>query len=150
MNFGKHTNLKFPWILKGFKPCEKRLVNSLKIYLDFILTKMNLVGHTCMQEIEVPKQVLIWLDMRIRKGVWIWNWNQTTLGFHSSFDLHGELLLNLLLYCRRFDPSVDQALLEGGGAPPLVGIMVIKHVLAEGLLCLDSEELESSVWELFC
>jgi hypothetical protein len=35
------------------------MVNSLKFYLDLVFKKVNLVGHTCMQEIEVPIQGLI-------------------------------------------------------------------------------------------
>jgi hypothetical protein len=38
---------------KGFKPCGKNLVNLLKFYLNMIFTKVNLVGHTCMQEFGV-------------------------------------------------------------------------------------------------
>jgi hypothetical protein len=45
--------------LKEFKPYGKNLVNSLKIYINLILTKVNLVGHSCMQEIEVSIRVLI-------------------------------------------------------------------------------------------
>jgi hypothetical protein len=44
---------------KGAQTLRENLVNSLKIYLDFIFTKMDLYGHTCMQEIEVSIQVLI-------------------------------------------------------------------------------------------
>jgi hypothetical protein len=43
----------------GFKHCGKNLINSLKFYLDMIFMKVNLVGHTCMQEIEVPLKVAI-------------------------------------------------------------------------------------------
>jgi hypothetical protein len=35
----------------------KNLVNSLKISFDLIFTKVNLVGHTCMQDYEVSIQV---------------------------------------------------------------------------------------------
>jgi hypothetical protein len=45
--------------LKGYRPYGKNLVNSLKFHLDLIFTKVNLVGHTCMQEIRVPIQVSI-------------------------------------------------------------------------------------------
>jgi hypothetical protein len=37
------------------------MVNSLKFHLDLIFMNMNLVGHTCMQEKEVPLQVSICL-----------------------------------------------------------------------------------------
>jgi hypothetical protein len=60
---GINSNLNLPWILKGFKPWEKNLINFLKIYLELIFTKVNSVGHTCMQENEVSIQVsyaLIW------------------------------------------------------------------------------------------
>jgi hypothetical protein len=33
------------------------MINSLKLYLDLMFVNMNLVGHTCMQEIKVPIQV---------------------------------------------------------------------------------------------
>jgi hypothetical protein len=57
INSGKEFNLKFLRILKGFKPCGKNLVNSLKFYPNKIFTKVNLVGHTCMQNFGVLKQV---------------------------------------------------------------------------------------------
>jgi hypothetical protein len=87
INFGTNSNLNLLWILKGFKPWGKILVNSLNLYLDLILTKVNLVQHTCMQEIGVPIQVSTWLDLKIRIRVWILNSNQTTVGFHSSFEV---------------------------------------------------------------
>jgi hypothetical protein len=47
-----------------------------------------------MQEKEVPLQVLIWLDLKLKKSVSIWNSNQTKHGFHSSLEkLHSEALL---------------------------------------------------------
>jgi hypothetical protein len=55
--------------LKGFKPCGENLVNSLKFYLDLVFGKVNLVGHTCMQEIGVPIQMSIWLDLKLQKIV---------------------------------------------------------------------------------
>jgi hypothetical protein len=48
INSGIEFNLNLPWILKGFKPCGKKLINSLKFYLNMVFTKVNLVGHTCM------------------------------------------------------------------------------------------------------
>jgi hypothetical protein len=57
INFGTNSNLNPPRILKGFKPRGKKLVNSLKFYLDLIFPTVNLVGHICMQEIRVPIQV---------------------------------------------------------------------------------------------
>jgi hypothetical protein len=39
---------------KGFQPCGKFLVNSLKIHLYLFLAKVNLVGHTCLQEFKLP------------------------------------------------------------------------------------------------
>jgi hypothetical protein len=42
---------------KGFQTLWENLVNPLKFYLDLIFTKVNLVGHTFMQEIGVPIQV---------------------------------------------------------------------------------------------
>jgi hypothetical protein len=62
-----NSNLNLPWILKGFKPSGKNLVNSLKFYLGLIFTTVNLAVHTCMQEMGVPIQVLIWLDLKQRK-----------------------------------------------------------------------------------
>jgi hypothetical protein len=63
INFGTNSNLNLPWILKGYKTCGKNLINSLKINIVVILWNMNLVGHTCMQENEVPIQVSIWLGL---------------------------------------------------------------------------------------
>jgi hypothetical protein len=57
INFGTNSNLNLLGILKGFKPSGKNLVNSLKISLDWIITKVNLVGHTCMQDLGIPIQV---------------------------------------------------------------------------------------------
>jgi hypothetical protein len=57
IKFETNLNLKLPRILKGFKPLRKNLVNSLKFYPYLIFTKVNLVGHTCMLEIEVSIQV---------------------------------------------------------------------------------------------
>jgi hypothetical protein len=34
---------------KGVKPYGKNLVNSLKFYLNMVFTKVNLIGHTCVQ-----------------------------------------------------------------------------------------------------
>jgi hypothetical protein len=45
------------------------MVNSLKIYLDLIFTKVNLGVHTCMQEIEDFIQVLKWLYLKLNKRV---------------------------------------------------------------------------------
>jgi hypothetical protein len=42
---------------KRLQTLWENLVNSLKIYHDLIFTKVNLVGHTCMQYIGVPIQV---------------------------------------------------------------------------------------------
>jgi hypothetical protein len=56
-NVGTDSNLNFLRILKGFKPCWKNLVNSLKLYLDLTFSNVNLVGHTYMQDIGVPIQV---------------------------------------------------------------------------------------------
>jgi hypothetical protein len=47
-NSGTNSNLNLPWILKGFKPFWKNLINSLKFYLHMIFTKVNLVGYTYM------------------------------------------------------------------------------------------------------
>jgi hypothetical protein len=72
------SNLNILWILKGFKSCGNNLKNSPKFYLDLVFTAMNLVGHTCMQEIWVSVQVSItWFEYK--KRVWIWNSNHTTL-----------------------------------------------------------------------
>jgi hypothetical protein len=57
INFGTNSNLNLPLILKGFKPCAKILINSLKFYLDLIFTNVNLVGLTSMQANEVPTHV---------------------------------------------------------------------------------------------
>jgi hypothetical protein len=45
------------------------MVNSLKFHHDFFFTKVNLVGHTCMQEIGVPILVSIWLDLKLGKTI---------------------------------------------------------------------------------
>jgi hypothetical protein len=39
---------------KGVQTLWENLENSLQISLDLIFTKMNLVGHTYMQDIGVP------------------------------------------------------------------------------------------------
>jgi hypothetical protein len=57
INVGTYSNLNLLSILKGFKPCGKNLINSLKFYLDLIFIKINLVGHTCMQYIGFPIKV---------------------------------------------------------------------------------------------
>jgi hypothetical protein len=64
IKFGTNSNLYPVGILKGFKPYRKYLVNSLKISIDLIFTKVNLVWHSCMQEIGVPIQVSIGLDLK--------------------------------------------------------------------------------------
>jgi hypothetical protein len=43
INSWAEINLNLPWISKGFKPCGKNLVNSLKFYLNMVFTKVNLV-----------------------------------------------------------------------------------------------------------
>jgi hypothetical protein len=45
------------------------MVNSLKFYLEVIFLNVNLVGHTCMQELEVSIQLSIWLGLKIKKRV---------------------------------------------------------------------------------
>jgi hypothetical protein len=42
---------------KGVQNLRENLVKSLKFYTDLIFTKVNLVGHTCMKEMGVSKQV---------------------------------------------------------------------------------------------
>jgi hypothetical protein len=51
INFGTDSNLNILGILKGFKPCGKNLINSLKFYLVMVFTTMSLGWHMCMQEI---------------------------------------------------------------------------------------------------
>jgi hypothetical protein len=67
--FRTKFNLNLPRILKGFGPCGENLVNSLNIYLDLIFTKVNLVGHTCMQDYTVSTQVSKRLGLKLKKGV---------------------------------------------------------------------------------
>jgi hypothetical protein len=55
-----------------------------------IFTKVNLVGHTCMQKFGVLIQVLKQIDLKIInefefKPHSTYNTNQTSAGFHSSF-----------------------------------------------------------------
>jgi hypothetical protein len=109
IKFGTDSNLNLSWILTGFKPCGKNLVNSLKLYIDFIFTKLNLVGYTCMQEIEVPIHVSIWLDLKIRKRVWIWNSNQPHLDFIQASKLHSEVLWK---HCSYYSDTRGVTLLE--------------------------------------
>jgi hypothetical protein len=45
------------------------MVNSLKFYLEVIFLNVNLVVHTCMQELEVSIQLSIWLGLKIKKRV---------------------------------------------------------------------------------
>jgi hypothetical protein len=67
INSGINSNLNVPWILKGFKPFGKKLVNSLKFYLEVIFMNVNLVGHTFMQELKVSIQVSSWLGLEIKE-----------------------------------------------------------------------------------
>jgi hypothetical protein len=57
INFGTDLNLNLLLILKGFKPYGENLVNSPKISLDLVFATVNLVGHTCMQNLVVPMQL---------------------------------------------------------------------------------------------
>jgi hypothetical protein len=43
------------------------MINSSKFPLDMIFTKVNLVGHTCMQEFELQNKCQKWLDLNKRK-----------------------------------------------------------------------------------
>jgi hypothetical protein len=63
INFGTDSNLNLLWIFKGFQPCGKNLGNSSKFCINLIITTVNLVGHTFMQDLGVPIQVskdLVW------------------------------------------------------------------------------------------
>jgi hypothetical protein len=79
INSRTYSNLKLLWILKGFEPCGKNMVNSLKFYLDLLFLNLNSVGHTCMPEIGVLIQVPKWLDLKIRNEFEFENSNHTTL-----------------------------------------------------------------------
>jgi hypothetical protein len=50
-------NREFTKNLVNSNHVGKNLVNSLKISLDLIITKVNLDGHACMQDLGVPIQV---------------------------------------------------------------------------------------------
>jgi hypothetical protein len=52
--FRINSNLNLSWILKGFKPFCKNLINCLKFYSDMIYLNMNLHWLTCIQILEVP------------------------------------------------------------------------------------------------
>jgi hypothetical protein len=54
----------------GFKPSGTNLINSPKFSLEMVFTKVNLVGHTCMQENLVSTQVSKWLSLNKRKEFW--------------------------------------------------------------------------------
>jgi hypothetical protein len=66
-NAGKKTNLNSVWILKGFKPFGKNLINSPKFFLGMIFNTMNLDWLTCIQNFEVPLQVENGLKRNIKK-----------------------------------------------------------------------------------
>jgi hypothetical protein len=65
-NPGIDSNWNILWILKWFNPSGKNLINSPKVYLDLIFSKVNLVGHTCMQDLGVPRQLSKWIALKIR------------------------------------------------------------------------------------
>jgi hypothetical protein len=84
INFGIDSNLNLLWILKGFKPSEKNLINSPKFSLNMVFTKVNLAGKTSMEEFWVTTQVsndLVWikeksLNLKFKPHN-IYNTNQT-------------------------------------------------------------------------
>jgi hypothetical protein len=77
IDFGIDSNLNIPWILKGFNPSGKNLINSLKIFLDIIFRNVNLVLLTCIQILYVPFTSGKWLGLNNTqpKRIWIWIWN---------------------------------------------------------------------------
>jgi hypothetical protein len=58
------SNLNLASIFLGFKPLGKNKLNSLKFYLEVIFMNVNLVDHTCMQEIDVYIPVSSWLGLK--------------------------------------------------------------------------------------
>jgi hypothetical protein len=44
-----NSNLNLPWILKGFKPFMKNLLNSLKFHLQMLYLNINLHWLTCIK-----------------------------------------------------------------------------------------------------
>jgi hypothetical protein len=73
---------------KGSKPSGKNLKNSPKLSFELIYTKVNLVGHTFMQEISITTQLsndLVWikeksLNLKFKPHN-IYNTNQTCKDF---------------------------------------------------------------------
>jgi hypothetical protein len=88
INSRTEFNLRLLWILKGFKPYGKHLVNSLKFYLNMIFTKVNLGWHTCMQKFGVLIQVSKWINLKIR------NEFEFEIPPHTTYNtVHSETLL---------------------------------------------------------
>jgi hypothetical protein len=55
INSRTNSNLNLPYILKGFKPFGKNLINLLKFYLEVIFMKVNLVFYVCIPKCGVSK-----------------------------------------------------------------------------------------------
>jgi hypothetical protein len=52
------STLNLVWILKGFKPSDKNLINPPKFNLHMTFKNMNLDWLTCIQEFRVPLQMI--------------------------------------------------------------------------------------------
>jgi hypothetical protein len=58
IKFGNKSTLNLVWILKGFKPSGKNLINPPKFNLYMPFNNMNLDWLTCIQEFGAPLQMI--------------------------------------------------------------------------------------------
>jgi hypothetical protein len=63
----KQTEFEFGLNLFGVQTSLKILVNSPKFYIALIFRNLNLDGHTCMSNIDVPIQVTFDLVWKLRR-----------------------------------------------------------------------------------
>jgi hypothetical protein len=82
----------------GFITYGKNLVNSLKFYLNRIFTKLNLVGHTCLQKFGVLIQVSKWIDLKIRNEFEFEIQTKLAYDFIQASTVHSEILLHYCSY----------------------------------------------------
>jgi hypothetical protein len=93
------SNLNLLWILKGFKPSGKYLIIFWKFSFNMVFTKVNLDGHTFMQEFQITAQVsndVVWtkeksLNLKFKPHN-IYNTNQTCKDFIQASGIHSEWL----------------------------------------------------------
>jgi hypothetical protein len=94
IKFRNKSTLNLVWILKGFKPSGKNLINPPKFNLHMSFKNMNLDWLTCIQEFGVPLQMInmtwfiktkpykIWIQRKktevgdSRCYIWCLKWNR--------------------------------------------------------------------------